>query len=131
MVDALQGDGIAFSRLELPFSVEGNVLTVQDARASGFAVGVNAEGTVDLETDEVDMSGTIVPAYSLNTLVDKIPVLGELLTGGKGQGLFAASYRVDGTTEEPDIAVNPLTVLTPGFLRGLFSFMEEGEAEPE
>ena len=131
MVDALQGEGIAFSRLELPFSVEGNVLTVQDARASGFAVGVNAEGTVDLETDEVDMSGTIVPAYSLNTLVDKIPVLGELLTGGKGEGLFAASYRVDGTTEEPDIAVNPLTVLTPGFLRGLFSFMEEGEAEPE
>ena len=49
---------------------------------------MNAEGTVDLESDQVDISGTIVPAYTFNTLIDVIPVLGELLTGGEGEGLF-------------------------------------------
>ena len=117
----LQGKGILFSRFEMPFTLQENILTIRDARTSGFTVGVNAEGTVDLETDRVDMSGTIVPAYTFNTLIDAIPVLGELLTGGEGEGLFAATYEVGGTTAEPDIKVNPLSVLAPNFLRKLFS----------
>ena len=117
----LRGKGIRFSRFEMPFILEDQVLTIRDARTSGFTVGVNAEGTVDLETDRVDMSGTIVPAYTFNTLIDAIPVLGELLTGGEGEGLFAATYEVGGTTAEPDIKVNPLSVLAPNFLRELFS----------
>ena len=125
IVGELRGKGIRFSRFEMPFSLEENILTIRDARTSGFTVGVNAEGTVDLESDQVDISGTIVPAYTFNTLIDVIPVLGELLTGGEGEGLFAATYRVSGTTDEPDISVNPLSVLAPGFLRELFSSDEE------
>ncbi|MDD9982678.1 MAG: AsmA-like C-terminal domain-containing protein [Gammaproteobacteria bacterium] len=123
----LRGKGIRFSRFEMPFSLEEHVLTIRDARTSGFTVGVNAEGTVDLESDRVDIAGTIVPAYTFNTLLDAIPILGELLTGGEGEGLFAATYRIGGTTSEPDISVNPLSVLAPGFLRKLFSTGEEGE----
>ena len=128
-LDELRGEeGIAFSRFEMPFSVDEDILTIRDGRASGFALGVNAEGTVDLETDRVDLSGTLVPAYTLNTIFDAIPILGDLLTGGEGEGLFAASFRVGGTTAEPDISVNPLSVLAPGFLRDLFPFLGEGEA---
>ncbi len=117
----LRGKGILFSRFEMPFALVEHVLTIRDARTSGFSVGVNAEGRVDLETDRVDIKGTIVPAYTFNTLIDAIPVLGELLTGGEGEGLFAATYEVGGTTAEPEISVNPLSVLAPGFLRNLFS----------
>ena len=128
-LDELQGEkGIAFSRFEMPFSIEEDILTIRDGRTSGFALGINAEGTVDLETDRVDMSGTIVPAYTLNTIFDAIPILGDLLTGGEGEGLFAASFRVGGTTAEPDISVNPLSVLAPGFLRDLFPFLKDGDA---
>jgi hypothetical protein len=34
--------------------------------------------------------------------------------------VFAASYTLAGPLENPDVSVNPLTALTPGFLRGLF-----------
>ena len=129
ILDELQGEeGIAFSQFEMPFSIEENVLTIRDGRTSGFALGVNAEGTVDLDTDQVNLGGTIVPAYTLNTIFDAIPILGDLLTGGEGKGLFAASFRVGGTTEEPDISVNPLSVLAPAFLRDLFPFLKPGEA---
>ena len=121
----LRGKGILFSRFEMPFTLEENVLTIRDAQTSGFTVGVNAEGTVDLDTDRVDISGTIVPAYTFNTLIEAIPVLGDLLTGGEGEGLFAATYKVGGTTAEPDISVNPLSVLAPNFLRKLFSTEDE------
>ena len=125
ILSELRGKGIRFSRFEMPFTLEENVLTIRDAQTSGFSVGVNAEGTVDLESDRVNISGTIVPAYTFNTLIDVIPVLGELLTGGEGEGLFAATYQVGGTTDEPDISVNPLSVLAPGFLRRLFSSEKE------
>ena len=92
IVGELRGKGILFSRFAMPFTLEENILTIRDAQTSGFTVGVNAEGRVDLETDRVDMKGTIVPAYTFNTLIDVIPVLGELLTGGEGEGLFAATY---------------------------------------
>ena len=124
IVGELRGKGILFSRFAMPFTLEENILTIRDAQTSGFTVGVNAEGRVDLETDRVDMKGTIVPAYTFNTLIDVIPVLGELLTGGEGEGLFAATYKVGGTTAEPDIKVNPLSVLAPNFLRKLFSTEE-------
>ena len=127
IVDVLRGEGIAFSEFVLPFSIEDDIVTVQNARTSGFSLGVTAGGTVDLETDRVSISGTVVPAYSLNSLVGIVPVLGKLLTGGEGGGLFAATYRVGGTTEQPAIAVNPLSILAPGFLRGLFSFLEGDE----
>ena len=125
ILSELRGKGIRFSRFEMPFTLEENILTIRDAQTSGFSVGVNAEGTVDLETDRVDIGGTIVPAYTFNTLIDVIPVLGELLTGGEGEGLFAATYQVGGTTDEPEISVNPLSVLAPGFLRRLFSSEKE------
>ena len=48
------------------------------------------------------------------------------MVGGKGEGIFAATYSVTGTTEEPKIVVNPLAVLAPGFLRNLFSIFDGG-----
>ena len=54
-----------------------------------------------------------------------------------GSGVFAATYSVDGSIDQPNMTVNPLAALTPGFLRVLFSaitgerdFPDEG-AEPD
>jgi hypothetical protein len=34
--------------------------------------------------------------------------------------VFAASYALHGPLADPNVSVNPLAALTPGFLRGLF-----------
>jgi hypothetical protein len=65
------------------------------------------------------MQGTIVPAYALNSIIGNIPLIGSLLLGGEGQGLFAANYRATGSAADPQVSVNPLSALTPGFLRRL------------
>ncbi len=126
ILDGLQGEGISFSTFVMPFSVVDDVLIVKDARAAGLSIGINAEGTVDLETDEADLRGTIVPVYALNSIIGTIPLIGELLVGGEGEGLFAATYRVVGPIDEPTVVVNPLAALAPGFLRNLFPFLESG-----
>ena len=48
--------------------------------------------------------------------------------GGKGKGIFAATYQARGPREDPTVFVNPLAALAPGILRELFSGFEAGEA---
>ncbi len=119
--DLLLGEGIRFQRLVGEFSLENGVLESELMRAYGPALGLTAKGTVDLERDEIAIQGTIVPAYTVNRIIGGIPLLGPLLTGGKGEGVFAATYRMTGPIGEPEVSVNTLAALAPGFLRSLFS----------
>jgi hypothetical protein len=68
----------------------------------------------------VSLEGTIVPAYFFNSLLGNIPLVGRLFSPERGGGMFAASYSVRGALDDPEVTVNPLSALTPGFLRGLF-----------
>jgi hypothetical protein len=65
-----------------------------------------------------------VPAYALNSLPGRIPLLGRLFTAEKGGGLIAADVHVRGKLDDPSIMVNPLSVLTPGFLRRIFRIFD-------
>jgi len=54
-------------------------------------------------------------------------VLGWLVTGGdKGGGLVAFNYSMRGPSQDPNVVVNPLSALTPGFLRKLFNIFDDG-----
>jgi hypothetical protein len=128
IVNVLSGEGIGFTDLKAPLGLRKNVLSVNDARAYGPDLGLTMKGTLDIETKEADLSGTIVPAYALNTILGNIPVVGEILTGGKGSGVFAATYRLSGNIDDPTVELNPLAALTPGILRNLFDVF--GGSEP-
>ena len=116
----LSGTGIPFTTLRGDFDYSDDHLVVENLLAYGGAIGVTANGVVRLSQDRLDLQGTIVPAYALNSILGNIPVIGSLLLGGEGQGLFAANYQATGSAADPQIRVNPLSALTPGFLRRLF-----------
>jgi hypothetical protein len=117
--DAISGKGIRFSRLRFPYVFENEVATITEARAVGSELGITATGRVDFGKDAIDIDGTVIPAYTINSLLGQIPVIGTILTGEKGGGIFAASYKISGPVEKPKISVNPLSALAPGFLRKL------------
>ncbi|MBE6449745.1 MAG: DUF3971 domain-containing protein [Alphaproteobacteria bacterium] len=119
IVDALRGDTISFDKAIIPFTLSSsNDVEIQDAVASGTAVGLTARGTI--KSGQIDLSGSVVPAYALNSLPGKIPLVGTLLSGEKGGGLFGVSYSVTGSTNNPEISFNPASLLTPGIFRRLF-----------
>jgi hypothetical protein len=72
------------------------------------------------------MFGTLVPAYTINSVLGEIPLIGTLLVGRKGEGIFALTYGISGSVEEPVITVNPLSALAPGFLRNFFAVFTGG-----
>jgi len=122
--DTLQGKGIHFVRLSAPFTISKDVVTLEKAKTHGDALGMTADGTITFPKGTLDIQGTIVPSYTLNHVLGNVPLLGSVLTGGEGQGVFAARYSVKGTQKNPDVSVNPLSILTPGFLRGLFDLFD-------
>ncbi|MEE2969627.1 MAG: AsmA-like C-terminal domain-containing protein [Pseudomonadota bacterium] len=115
----VEGKGLAFSRLDMPFTYASQRLNITDARAVGSELGITGEGLIDLGAKKVDLDGTVVPAYTINSILGNIPVLGAVFTGSKGSGIFAATYTIKGDFEKPLIEVNPLAALAPGFLRNL------------
>lgn len=126
ILDVLRGEGISFNVLDAPFTLTDGLLEVRSFRAYGPSIGITANGQVDLDSDVVALEGTIVPAYALNAILGNIPLIGSLLTGEKGSGIFAATYNMKGRAEDPTIIVNPLAALTPGFLRNLFEIFDSG-----
>ena len=122
--DAMSGPGLAFNQLTAPFHWEGGMLTVREARASSASLGLTAEGRVDTRAKTVDLKGTVVPAYAVNSALGRLPVLGRLFSAERGGGLVAVNYGVRGPLDNPSVSVNPLSALTPGFLRGLFKMFD-------
>jgi hypothetical protein len=120
LVEVMQGPGLGFTKLVAPFQLTDDAIELADARAFSSSLGLTAKGRIDFAAQQMDMQGTIVPAYFFNSLPGKIPLIGKLFSPERGGGLFAASYTVRGPLEDPAVSVNPLTALTPGFLRGLF-----------
>lgn len=120
LVELVQGPGLGFTHLVAPFELTDDALTLTDARAFSPSLGLTAKGSIDLDAETADLSGTIVPAYFFNSLLGNIPLVGRLFSPERGGGVFAAGYTVRGPLDDPDVSVNPLSALTPGFLRGLF-----------
>ena len=130
ILNILRGDGISFDRFEAPFTLKDDVLITKDVKMNGASLGFTAEGWVSFRDDTLALRGTVVPAYTINSVLGNIPLLGRLLTGGDGSGVFAATYRMTGKLDDPDVSVNPLATLTPGFLRGLFGIFESDMPAP-
>lgn len=131
ILDTMGGNGIRFDRLIGEYSLKDGVVHSELMRTYGPALGITLKGDVDTDQNTLILEGTVVPAYTINHILGEIPLLGVLLVGGEGQGLLAITYGVKGSIDDPDVSVNPLSVLAPGFLRGLFGGfggIEEGEA---
>ncbi|MEE8371436.1 MAG: AsmA-like C-terminal region-containing protein [Sphingomonadales bacterium] len=121
--------GMTFKRVRLPFRLENGVIDITKGRANGPAIGFTLEGQLDRKRELISINGIIVPAFALNSLLGKVPIVGSLLTGGEGEGMFAITYRVEGGTDSPKVTVNPLSVLAPGVLRKIFEG-PKGELPP-
>jgi len=124
-IDALSGNGIRFKQLNIPFTLHNDVVTIEKGKTFGSAIGMTVDGTVTFPEKTLDLEGTVVPAYTLNNVLGNVPILGEMLVGGEGQGVFAARYSIKGTEQNAKVNVNPLSILTPGFLRGLFDIFDK------
>ena len=116
------GRRIVFKRLRAPFVVGSGKFRLNDAYVNGPQLGATLRGTVDFKTQTVDLGGTYVPLYGLNSALGAIPVLGRVLVGRQGEGVVGITFAIKGKLDDPTVLVNPMSVMAPGIFRQIFDF---------
>lgn len=113
---------LEFENMRVPFSVGAGQFVVHDGIINGPMLGATVRGNIDFKRERIALSGTYVPLFGLNGAIGSFPILGELLVSRHGEGLFGITFAVQGPTNNPDVLVNPISMVAPGFLRQLFEF---------
>ncbi|HSF63061.1 MAG TPA: AsmA-like C-terminal region-containing protein, partial [Paracoccaceae bacterium] len=112
LLEQLNGSGILFTDADARFRLTSGGVDIRRAAAVGASMGVSLAGVYRAETRQLDMQGVISPLYLVNGI-------GAILTR-RGEGLFGVNYRITGPTADPNVTVNPLSILTPGMFREIF-----------
>lgn len=113
---------IAFDQLRVPFSVGGGRFELHDSYINGARLGATVRGYVDFKTQFMEIGGTFIPAYGLNSALGSIPVIGNLLVGRRGEGVLGITFAIKGPAADPDVMVNPVSMVAPGIFRQIFEY---------
>ncbi len=111
---------LSMDRFECDFEFSEDLVLVRNGVGKSLSLGFTTEGKLDRKNRLFALKGNVIPVRFLNSILNNIPLLGPLITGGEGEGLFGIAYTVRGSFENPDVSLNPLSALAPGFFRKLF-----------
>lgn len=116
------GSRVQFSQLRAPFSIAGSQFTLQDAYINGPLLGATMRGQINFASRRIDVGGTYVPLYGLNSALGNIPIIGNLLVGREGEGVLGITFAIQGAMANPNVLVNPISMVAPGIFRQIFEF---------
>jgi hypothetical protein len=119
-------EAIPFDRIHLPFRLGPGHMSLTDTRINGPLIGATLRGRIGLADHRLALSGTFTPLRGINAALSQIPLLGELITGSRGEGIIAINFALRGSLEEPEVLVHPLSPMAPGILRELFQIGPDG-----
>jgi hypothetical protein len=95
---------------------------VDDGVLSSAQIGFTFDGLIYDEQNRMNLSGTFLPAMGLSRAIGFIPLVGELLGNGRDSGLIGITFRMRGPSRNPQLDVNPISVVAPGIFRKVFEY---------
>lgn len=111
---------ITFDRLKLPFAVGYGQFVIEESYLRGPVLGATMRGKVDYGAERVNIGGTYIPLQGLNNMLGGIPIVGQILSGPRGEGVFGITFAIQGPMQQPQVIVNPLSMVAPGIFREIF-----------
>ena len=116
LADLAEGEGLSFDILEINMERTNDSLKLNEIIALGPSISVLMEG---YQTPSItSLKGNLVPAKTLNTIISKIPVLGDIIIPKEvGEGLFGISFKMKGPPDNIKTTINPIRTVTPRFIQ--------------
>ncbi len=87
-----------------------------------------------MPNDRLDLEGTVVPAYVFNSqhwADHPAAIKADCSVPKKAVACSAMNYSLSGPIDNPTVVANPLSVLTPGILRGMFGLFDRAPSESQ
>jgi len=120
LASLFSGEGVDFEQLNVDYTFGNGLLEMREGRVAGPSLGLTWSGVVDTSAERLNLSGTILPSYGLNSVLGSVPVVGELLTSRRGEGIVGVTFSVEGPFNATRVTANPLSALAPGVFRRMF-----------
>ena len=116
LADLAKGDGITFESLDITMEKSDEKLQINEILAIGPSISVLMEGYQDVNV--TSLRGTLVPAKTLNKMISKIPLIGDIVIPKEvGEGLFGISFKIKGPPGKTKTTINPIRTITPRFIQ--------------
>ncbi len=116
LADLAEGEGISFDSLEINMEKSKNDLILNEILALGPSISVLMEGYQNQSV--TSLRGTLVPAKTLNKMISKIPLIGDIVIPKEvGEGLFGISFKMKGPPGKIKTTINPIRTITPRFIQ--------------
>lgn len=112
LLQQMDGQGLSFEEVDAQFRLTPERVILTEASAVGPGLGISVDGIYTLASKQLDLQGVVSPFFLVNSI-------GSFLTR-RGEGLIGFNYTITGTSDAPNVGVNPLSALTPGMFREIF-----------
>jgi AsmA-like protein len=100
-------NGVEYKFIGGDFKILKGLLVTDNFIIDGPQLKMSIVGKAKLPDGKVDAEITAMPLQMLDSLVKVVPLLGDLLTGGKKGGLLVTHCKVTGTLENPEFKLQP------------------------
>ncbi|WP_395462836.1 AsmA-like C-terminal domain-containing protein [Wolbachia endosymbiont of Cantharis cryptica] len=124
IVNAIKNEGVYFYKCNAPFSYKDGTIEIEESWLEGAELGISTSGKLDIKDYKFHVEGQVIPAYSINKSLLKIPIIGKLLTGGKSRGIISIDYKANGDDKSSNVSVDPISSLTPSLLKRLLGVFD-------
>jgi len=112
--------GVRFNRMDSNFIYFNDKAIFAKSIVDGEAMGITFEGEIEPFNDKLNLIGSLTPMNFINIIARKIPLLGEIFVGTRGNGLFTIDFDLHGSLKNPKVSTNPISFFTPYAIKKIF-----------
>jgi AsmA-like C-terminal region/Domain of Unknown Function (DUF748) len=107
--------GMPFNDINTTLSIQDGILSSKDLFIASAAMNISAVGKIDLVQDEVDATIGVQPLQSIDKVVNRIPVVGWILSGDK-KTFLTTYFEAKGKVSDPIVKAIPVKSMAKGVL---------------
>ncbi|MDD2899772.1 MAG: AsmA-like C-terminal domain-containing protein [Desulfuromonadaceae bacterium] len=105
--------GMPYSSVKGTIAVKDGILTTTDLFISSNAINVSIVGNADVVKEELNLTLGAQPLQTVDKIVNRIPIVGWLLTG-KDKNLLTAYFEAKGKWSDPQVSAIPVKSMGKG-----------------
>lgn len=107
--------GMPYSSIKGSFSVKEGIVDTRDLFISSNAINISIVGTADIVKEELNLTIGAQPLQTVDKIVNRIPIVGWLLTG-KEKDLLTAYFEAKGKWSDTQVSAIPVKSMGKGIL---------------
>ena len=125
IVSIAEGEpGIRFGYGEINYIETKDSFTDIEAFAVSDSLGLVMDGNIDRNKKIINMKGEISPMHLVNAIIQKLPIIGSILVGNEGEGMFSIDFTLTGNQDDPDVDSIPLSIIKPRIIERAVELIE-------